>query len=49
LVYDPEAMERVSPELTVFEADKAPNHLRMGVAAESYSSTPVTVQAGMLV
>ena len=40
---------KVSPAFTVLEAVRLPNHRRTGVAAESNSSTPVTVQAGMFV
>jgi hypothetical protein len=47
LVYEPEAIEKVSPALTVFDAVSAPNQRRTGVPVESYSSTPITVQAGI--
>jgi hypothetical protein len=40
-------MENVSPALTVLGVDNDPNQRLVPV--ESYSSTPTTVQAGMLV
>jgi hypothetical protein len=38
---------KVSPEFVALDAVSAPNQRRTGVPAESYSSTPVTVTAGI--
>lgn len=49
-VSDPDAIVKVSPAATAFDPpDSAPHHLRTGVPAESHSSTPVIVAAGMFV
>lgn len=45
----PDAMVNVSPELVVLGAVRGPHHVRIGVPAESHSSTPLIVVAGMLV
>jgi hypothetical protein len=48
-VRDPDAMVKVSPAFVVLAEVSGPHHSRLGVPAESHSSTPLIVVAGMLV